>query len=331
MFYNRLFLWRNNPEGAAMATLTQLEYLVAVDDTKSFSRAAKACHVSQPSLSTQVQKLEDELDIIVFDRSKKPIMTTVKGGEVIAQAKEVLRQYRRVFDIKNDSGVLTGTLQLAVIPSLASYVVPLFVRRFAERYPKVNLSITEVKTDTIVEQLYDDIIDVGLLVTPLYDDKLIERLLFYERFKVFAAKGHPLTAKRNVTDSDLDGEPVWLLEEGHCFRDQVVRVCSRAKRQNVLDNVEFASGSLETLINLIRKGDGYTLIPELAAMNLSEQDKAVHLRNFKKPIPTREVSLVHSRSFLKQELIDALEAEIIAALPRGIKSLKKGNLSVIDI
>lgn len=314
-----------------MATLTQMEYLVAVDDAKSFSRAAKACHVSQPSLSTQVQKLEEELDIVVFDRSKKPIMTTEKGAQVIAQAKEILRQYRKVFDIKNDSGVLTGTLQLAVIPSLASYVVPLFVRRFAERYPKVTLSITEVKTDTLVEQLYDDAIDVGLLVTPLYDDKLIERLVFYERFKVFAAKDHPLTKKRLLSDSDLDGESVWLLEEGHCFRDQVVRVCSRAKRQNVLDNVEFASGSLETLINLIRQGDGYTLIPELAAMNLAEAEQKVHLRSFKKPVPTREVSLVHSRSFLKQELIDALEKEIVAALPRGIKSLKRDNLDVIDI
>lgn len=314
-----------------MATLTQMEYLVAVDDAKSFSRAAKACHVSQPSLSTQVQKLEEELDIIVFDRSKKPIMTTAKGAQVIAQAKEILRQYRKVFDIKNDSGVLTGTLKLAVIPSLASYVVPLFVRRFAERYPQVRLTITEVKTDTMVEQLYDDAIDVGLLVTPLYDDKLIERAVFYERFKVFAAKGHPLTKKRKVSDSDLDGESVWLLEEGHCFRDQVVRVCSRAKRQNVLDNVEFASGSLETLINLIRKGDGYTLIPELAALGLGEDEQKHHLRSFHPPVPTREVSLVHSRSFLKQELIEALEREIVASLPRGIKSLKKANLEVIDI
>lgn len=314
-----------------MPTLTQLEYLVAVDDAKSFSRAAKACHVSQPSLSTQIHKLEDELDIVVFDRSKKPIMTTSKGAEVIAQAKEVLRQYRKVFDIKNDSGQLTGTLKLAVIPSLASYVVPLFVRRFAERYPAVTLTITEVKTDTIVDQLYDDVIDVGLLVTPLYDDKLIERLLFYERFMVFAAAGHPLTKKRRVVDEDLEQAAVWLLEEGHCFRDQVLRLCSRAKRRNVLDNVQFASGSLETLINLIRQGDGYTLIPELAAMNLPEREKSANLRSFARPVPTREVSLVHSRSFLKQDLIEALEAEIIASLPKGIKSLKAANLDIIDI
>lgn len=314
-----------------MPTLTQLEYLVAVDDTKSFSRAAKHCHVSQPSLSTQVHKLEEELDIVVFDRSKKPIMTTSKGAQVIAQAKEVLKQYRRVFDIKNDSGQLTGTLSLAVIPSLASYVVPLFVRRFSERYPQVTLSITEVKTDTIVEQLYDDAVDVGLLVTPLYDDKLIERMLFFERFKVFASEGHPLTKKRALAESDLENLSVWLLEEGHCFRDQVLRLCSKANRHSVLANVTFASGSLETLINLIRGGDGYTLIPELAAMNLPEREKQSNLRSFKKPIPTREVSLVHSRSFLKQDLIEALEAEIIASLPRGIRSLKKDNLTIVDI
>lgn len=314
-----------------MATLTQLEYVVAVADAGSFSRAAKACHVSQPSLSTQIHKLEDELGIVVFDRSKKPILTTAKGVQVIAQAKEVLRQYRKVFDIKNDAGQLTGTLNLAVIPSLASYVVPLFVRRFAEQHPQMTLSITEVKTETIVEQLYDDEIDVGLLVTPLYDDKLIERVVFYERFKVFAATDHPLTHKKRVADSDLEGESVWLLEEGHCFRDQVVRLCSRAGRRNVLENVQFASGSLETLMNLIRKGDGYTLIPELAAMNLPEWEKEANLRSFKAPVPTREVSLVHSRSFLKQEAIDALEKEIVKGLPRAIKSLKRDNLSVIDI
>lgn len=314
-----------------MPTLTQMEYLVAVEDTKSFSRAAKQCHVSQPSLSTQIQKLEDELDIVVFDRSKKPIKTTSKGAQVIAQARTVLRQYKRMFDIKNDSGQLTGDLALAVIPSLASYVVPLFVQRFSEKYPQVNLSITEVKTDTIVEQLYDDAIDVGLLVTPLYDDKLIERVLFFERFKVFAATGHPLTKKRTVTEADLEQLPVWLLEEGHCFRDQVLRLCARGKRQGVLRNVTFASGSLETLINLIRGGDGYTLVPELAAMHVPEEEKKANLRSFKKPIPTREVSLVHSRSFLKQDLIEALEAEVVASLPRAIRSLKRDQLDIIDI
>lgn len=168
-----------------MPTLTQLEYLIAVDETKNFSRAAKKCNVSQPSLSSQIQKAEEELDIIVFDRSKKPIITTQKGKKLIEQSRKTLREYKRIFDIKNDSGRLSGEFHLAVIPSLASYVIPLFITSFSKKYPDVKLSISEYKTETILDCLYSDSIDAGLMVTPLYDDTIIERTLFYESFMVF--------------------------------------------------------------------------------------------------------------------------------------------------
>ena len=314
-----------------MPTLTQFEYLLAVDETKSFSRAAKKRNVSQPSLSAQVQKVEEELDIIIFDRSKKPIITTKKGQLVIDQAKNTIREYKKIFDIKNDSGKIKGEFHLAVIPSLAPYVVPLFIKNFSKNYPDVKLYINEYKTDDIIEALYDDAIDAGLLVTPLNDDKIIERSLFFERFFLYTSKNHKLSEKKIITDMDLDASSVWLLEEGHCFRDQVIKVCSVDRRKNVLDNIKFASGSLETLINLIRQGDGYTLLPELATLCLPEQEKKDNLRKFKQPIPTREVSLVHSRSFLKQDIIEALQKEIIGNLPKGIKSLKREQISVIDI
>ena len=314
-----------------MPTLTQFEYLIAVDETKSFSRAAKKCHVSQPSLSSQIQKVEAELDIIIFDRSKKPIITTQRGEKLIEQSRKILREYKKIFDIKNDSGRLSGEFHLAVIPSLASYVIPLFVTSFSKKYPDVKLSISEYKTETILDYLYDDSIDAGLMVTPLYDDAIIERTLFYESFMVFASKGHELLKKEIIADTDLDVYSVWLLEEGHCFRDQVVKICSVGRRKNVLENIKFASGSLETLINLIRKGKGYTLLPELATTHLSESEKQKNLRKFKKPIPTREVSLVYSRSFLKQDIVDAIEKEILNKLPKNIQSLKRNKISVIDI
>lgn len=314
-----------------MPSLTQFEYLLAVDELKSFSRAAKKCNVSQPSLSSQVQKAEDELGMIIFDRSKKPIITTEKGKRVISQARNVIREYRKVLDITNDKDTLFGDFNLAVIPSLAPYVVPLFVKSFSKKYPEVKLSISEYKTDTIIEALYDDRIDAGLLVTPLQDDKIIERSLFYERFYVYASKNHELAGKHRIDDSDLDSCSVWLLEEGHCFRDQVIKVCSMGRRKNVLNNIRFASGSLETLVNLIRQGDGYTLLPELATLNLPEHEKEEHLREFFAPVPTREVSLVHSRSFLKQDIIEALQAEIIMNLPKCIKSLKRDGISIINI
>jgi LysR family hydrogen peroxide-inducible transcriptional activator len=314
-----------------MPTLTQLEYIIAVDEHRNFSRAAEYCHVSQPSLSAQVQKIEDELGIIIFDRSKKPIITTLQGEEVIKKSKLILSECRQLLDIGSKIKGISGYFHLGVIPSIAPYLIPLFVEDFSRSYPDVKLKISELKTDDIIKALYDDKLDAGLLVTPLYDDKIIERSLYYEKFQVFTSKDNDLYRKNLVSDIDLDANSVWLLEEGHCLRDQVIRICSLNRNANVLESVNFASGSMETLINLVRKGRGYTLIPELASTNLPAREIKNNLKDFKKPIPTREVSIVHSRSFLKQNIITALEEKIISNLPDTVKSLKKKNIEIIDI
>lgn len=314
-----------------MPTLTQLEYIIAVDEHKNFSRAAEDCHVSQPSLSAQVHKIEDELGIVIFDRSKKPIITTSQGEEVIKRAKVVLSECRKLVDVGTNEKGVSGYFHLGVIPSVAPYLIPLFIEEFSNSYPDVKLKISELKTEDIVKALYDDKLDAGLLVTPLHDDKIIERTLYYEKFHVFASKNHELYKRKIISDSDLDANSVWLLEEGHCLRDQVIRICSLSRSTSVLENVNFASGSMETLINLVRKGRGYTLIPELATSNLPETEHKNNLKQFKKPIPTREVSIVHSRSFLKQNIIDALEEKILKSLPDSVTSLKKKNIEVIDI
>lgn len=311
--------------------MTQFEYIIAVDEHKNFSRAAKDCHVSQPSLSAQVQKLEEELGLIIFDRSKKPIITTAQGEEVVRRARSVLLETRKLIDIGNESCEPTGDFHLGVIPSLAPYLIPLFVEDFSKTYPKVELKINELKTEDILKSLYDDKIDAGLLVTPLYDDKIIEKVLFYEKFYVYTSDQHELFEKKIISDTDLDANSVWLLEEGHCLRDQIIRICSMDRRTNVLSNVNFASGSMETLINLVRKGSGFTLLPELATTHLSKKEKNHNLKEFKKPIPTREVSLAYSRSFLKQGIIEALEEKIIANLPDTVSSLKKQHIEIIDI
>lgn len=314
-----------------MPSISQLKYILAVDRTKNFSRAAKECHVSQPSLSAQIQKVEEDMDFIIFDRSKKPVITTLKGRQFVDQAKEVLKEHSRLYDIKNQEAELSGEFQLAVIPTLAPYLLPLFVENFAQTHPKVQLNISEMKTEDILRALYDDQLDGAILVTPLYDDKIIERHLFFEPFFVYASTQHELANKKLVRESDLDANSVWLLEEGHCFRDQVIRVCSLKKQHPIIENVRFSSGSLETLINFIRRGDGYTLLPYLATLNLSPIEKEKSLKRFQKPVPTREVSLIHSRSFLKQEIIDQLEKSIVNLLPKEIRSLKRQSLEVIDI
>jgi LysR family hydrogen peroxide-inducible transcriptional activator len=314
-----------------MPSITQLQYIVAVDSHRHFGRAAKDCHVSQPSLSAQIQKVEEELSFVIFDRSKNPILTTAQGERLIKQAKIVLKEHKRIFEIETDGSEPSGSFQLGVIPTLIPYVVPMFIESFSRKYPKVNLSISELKTEDIISSLYEDEIDGAILVTPLYDDKIIELSLFFEPFYAFVAKDHPLYRKKRVKDGELNPDSIWLLDEGHCFRDQVIRVCSMRKEKKIMKNINFRSGSLETLMNMVRKGHGYTLIPHLATLDLSEQEKQKNLKSFVKPVPTREVSLVHSRSFLKEKIIEALESEVILNLPPEIQSLKKGNISVIDI
>lgn len=314
-----------------MPSITQLEYVVAVHKHKHFGRAAKECHVSQPSLSAQIQKMEEELDVVIFDRSKKPVMTTDIGLKVVRQAQVVIREHHRLFDIKSESGEISGVFHLGVIPTLSPYLVPLFVENFSQKYPKVDLKISEYQTQDIILKLYDDELDGALLVTPLKDDKIIERALFLEPFYVFAPTGHPLLKKKTVREKDLDGGDIWLLDEGHCFRDQVIRFCSLGKSQQVLKNVGFSSGSLETLINLIRKGTGYTLLPHLATTHLLPSEMKNNLRKFTSPIPTREVSLVHSRSFLKEDIITALIEEITNIIPNELTNLKSGKAQIIDI
>lgn len=312
-------------------TITQLEYILAVEKYKHFGKAAKACNVTQPTLSMQLQKAEEELEVILFDRSKNPIMTTDAGKKIINQARLVIREYKKIFSIIDaDKDEVSGEFRLGVIPTLAPYVIPLFAGAFVHKYPKVNLTIEEFKTEEIIQLLNTDEIDAGLLVTPLAGESFIERVLFHEPFSVFASKNHPLLKKAKVKDKDLDTKDVWLLNEGHCFRQQVLNLCKLNKELGAHDNLKFESGNLETLKNMVLNSQGYTLLPELAVLNLSTADKQ-HVREFHNPIPTREVSLVHNRIFLKEKIITALEESIIENLPKGLLSLKKKNIEVVSI
>lgn len=315
-----------------MSTLTQLEYLIAVDTERHFGKAAKASFVSQPSLSAQIQKLEEELGVVIFDRSRKPILVTEVGKEIVAQAKIILREHRKLQAIADTKAIEPkGSFDLAVIPTLASYVIPLFIGEFGEKYPGVDLVVHEHKTDDIIRLLQKDALDAGLLVTPLKDDSLIERHLYYEAFYCYLNPDHPLQEKENISEADLDCGDLWLLSEGHCFRNQMLRICASGQNQCVYPNIRFESGNLETLIKLVNANSGFTLLPQMAVDELSSDQTARHIKPFKDPVPTREVSLVYNRSFLKETIISALEACIIDNLPGHIKSLKRNHVNVIDI
>ncbi len=312
-------------------TLTQLEYVLAVDQHRHFGKAAAASHVSQPTLSMQLKKLEDEMGFPLFDRTKKPILPTEGGRAVIEQARIVVGEWKRLTAIggKIQGRELAGDLRIAAIPTLAPYWIPLFIDEFARAYPKINLRIDELQTHQILEALDQDTIDAGLLVTPIGQKNLQEVPIFYEPFYLWIRKDHELSAKAKVSESDLDGSQIWLLNEGHCFRNQMVQICSLTKKKSVHRNVSFESGNLETLKRLVERSGGYTLLPYLAIPE--RLPKTIELKEFRKPTPSREVSLVYRRLQWKTPLIEALHGVLERTVPEGLKGLKKQDLEIVSI
>jgi len=313
-------------------TLTQLEYILAVNKFRHFGKAAKSRFVTQPTLSMQLQKLEDELGVVIFDRSRSPILATSEGERIIDQARVIIREERRLLDLVQQSkDELAGEFRLAVIPTLSTYILPLFLQDFVEKHPKLNLIIEESKTEEIVGMLAEDEMDAGLLVTPLNDDTLIERVLFYEPFYLFVAPKHSLAKRKKIREDDLDLKEIWLLNKGNCFRDQVLNICSESKEENeVGGNIRFESGNLETLKNMVLTSSGYTVLPHLAVSQLSAQRRKL-IREFHPPVPTREVSLVHARSVLRERVIDALEETILRRLPRALEAIDPRDVEVVEI
>lgn len=315
-----------------MPSLTQLEYIVAVEKHRHFGKAAEACHVTQPTLSMQIQKVEEEIGYPLFDRLKKPIVPTTKGAKFITQAKVLLHEHHKLMEMSHSqSGELSGELRLGVIPTIAPYLLPLFIENFSKAYPKVHLRIDELKTDTILKLLSEDALDAGILATPLHEPGLKERPLYYEPFSLYVSKSHPLNARKRIKEDDLDAEDMWLLEDGHCFRNQIVRYCSLKVREGVFPNVQFEGGNIDTLRYLVRKAQGYTLVPELFVETLSESEKREYVREFEKPYPAREVSLVYRRDQWKGDVLDALAASIVERLPESLRQADRARHEILNV
>ena len=299
-------------------TLAQLRYLVAVDNERSFREAAARCFVTQPALSMQIQKLEEELGVRVFDRSRQPVVPTELGERVLAQARAVLREAERMSDVVAESaGPLSGRYRLGILPTLAPTLLPLFVPAFARRHPLVELVIEEVQTDPMLERLRADSLDGGLAATPLGAPQIEERPIYREPLFVYVSPKHPLARKRRVEQSALAGEPVWIMAEGHCFRDQVLQLCGepRSVVSGTGGAVRFASGSFETLVRMVDQGFGVTVLPELVVRTLPPAKRRSRVRPFAAPVPTREVSFLHHRRHLRRAIADALIDAVRAAVP----------------
>ena len=311
-------------------TLTQLEYVLAVYKFKHFSKAAKSCFVTQPTLSMQLQKLEEELELIIFDRSKSPTEPTPEGRLIVEQAQKIIHEQKKMFSLIEESKEeLCGDFKIAIIPTLTPYLAPLFIQNFIKRYPKINFQIQEAQTEVIIEMLKKDEVDAALLATPLHEKSLEERVLYYEPFYLFVSNKHPFYQKKTIKEHELDINEIWLLNKGNCFRDQILNICSQAKEKSIHNPINFESGNFETLKNMVLKGFGYTILPHLAVKQLSSPQKKM-VRPFKAPIPTREISLVISKNCLKKRAVDALEEELLGSIPDDLRNTRKTNEQVIE-
>ncbi len=307
-------------------TLVQLEYVIALDRYRHFASAAANCYVTQPTLSMQIHKLEQELGIKIFDRSKQPVIPTEAGLEIIEQAKRIIAEQDQMHEmVHTRKGILSGELKIGIIPTLAPYLLPLFVQQFTQKYPNVKLMVHEMMTDLVINRLREGSIDAGILVTPLQEYGIKEDVLFYEELLVYVSKSNEDFKKNYVLAQDIDPNKLWLLEEGHCFRSQIMNLCELKKASKEGHLFEYEAGSIETLRRMVELTDGITILPELATMDLNVKQQ-LQLRQFKRPAPMREVSLVVHRDFVKKRLIEILKKEIIAAVPDKIKKNKNSHV-----
>jgi LysR family hydrogen peroxide-inducible transcriptional activator len=295
-------------------TITQLQYVLAVAEYKNFTLAAEKSFVTQPTLSMQVQKLEDELDILLFDRSKKPITITEVGIKIVAQAKNIVNEAARIKDIvEQEKGYIGGDYVLGIIPTIMPTLLPMFLKTFIQKYPKVNLIIKEQNTESLIQNIRDGHLDAAIAATPLEVDFIKERPLYYEPFVGYIPKEHRLGNSTKIVPEDLDIEDILLLQDGHCFREGVLNLCKTPKISS--EHFSLQSGSFETLINLSNEGLGMTLLPYLNTIDLDEAKKK-NLKYFKDPSPAREVSLIYHKKELKVQITEALK-DVITSIVRG--------------
>jgi len=298
--------------------IQQLEYIVAVDNHRHFVQAAEHCNVTQPTLSMMIRKLEEELGIKIFDRTKQPIVPTGIGRQIIDQAKAILREAGRMHELaRHFNGDLSGELRIGIIPTIAPYLLPHLVQPFIATYPEISLHVSEMITERIMSELKLGNLDVGIVATVSGESSLQEIPLYKEKFYAYVSRSTDLYNKQYILPGDIEPNELWLLEEGHCFRTQIQRLCELSRNSQFGNSFNYRSGSIETLIRMVDRNGGITILPELAIEELSEERKK-HIRHFRYPEPAREVCLVVNREQVKTRLIEALKNGIIEFVPQVV-------------
>ena len=293
-------------------TIQQLEYIVALDTHRHFVKAADSCFVTQPTITLQIKKLEDEMGFLIFNREKQPLTPTAFGTQIIAQARVILTEIEALKQLINhEIEEVKGVYKLGVIPTISPYIIPQFAGLFSKSYEDVHLEIEEMQTDAIIHNLKTGRIDIGLLVTPLDEPTLIEKNLYKESFVAYGLRNNSDNNLIIKTEDVENMEGLWLLNSGHCFRNQVLNICNASEKKG---NISFNSGSIETLKRMVDNYGGFTLLPELS---IAEHDKN-KISYFITPAPTRQVSLAMHKSFAKKALIEAISTHILRIIPENI-------------
>lgn len=301
-------------------TLQQLEYTLAVNQFRHFAKAAEYCRVTQPTLSAMIQKLEEELDTRIFDRSQQPVCPTPVGIHIIEQAQNILVQANRIKNIiEEEKHSLTGTFKLGILPTVAPYLLPRFFPQLMKKYPDLDIRVVEMKTNDIKKALQTGEIDAGIVASLAGMEELQQTPLFYEQFFAYVSREDALFNNEVIRTSDLNGEQLWLLDEGHCFRDQLVRFCQMKSAR--ASQLAYHLGSMETFMRMVESGKGVTFIPELAVLQLGDAQKEL-VRSFAIPCPTRQVVLLTNKNFIRHTLLEVLVKEIKLSVPKEMLSLK---------
>lgn len=301
-------------------TLQQLEYILAVNQFRHFAKAAEYCRVTQPTLSAMIQKLEEELDTRIFDRSQQPVCPTPVGIHIIEQAQNILVQANRIKNIiEEEKHSLTGTFKLGILPTVAPYLLPRFFPQLMKKCPDLDIRVVEMKTNDIKKALQTGEIDAGIVASLAGMEELQQTPLFYEQFFAYVSREDALFNNEVIRTSDLNGEQLWLLDEGHCFRDQLVRFCQMKSAR--ASQLAYHLGSMETFMRMVESGKGVTFIPELAVLQLGDAQKEL-VRSFAIPCPTRQVVLLTNKNFIRHTLLEVLVKEIKLSVPKEMLSLK---------
>lgn len=295
-------------------TLQQLEYIVAVDKYRHFVKAAEASGVTQSTLSSMIQKLENELDVQIFNRGAHPVEPTRIGMQIIAQARVTLFNAEQVKKLViNEKGQQKGELKLGIIPTVAPYILPKLINALSWKYPELSVTILEARTDVIIEKMKKADLDMALLATPLNNEQLLEVPIYYEKFVAYISPSEDIYAQAQLESHQILSKHLWLLQEGHCLRSQVLNICDNRSSYSAI----YEAGSIDTLVKIVDENGGYTIIPELHVPLLSEGQKK-NIRPIAAPEPVREVSLIVRQDFVRERILNMVADEVKGIIPESM-------------